>query len=175
MRKLFHVGTLHTISFAVEADGVTSPAEDALKLMLTGMWAADPEAAKEGLPSDTQIDRRAQLVAGIKYFARHGVPSQRSCGVNALQSGIWEFKEGQKRVSFFDTDGHGSFTEKRKFKNPALADYPNDPHWDIPGFDQDIRLGHCFGKPWGQRTTEQEDLDETIRVREEDLSHDRAA
>lgn len=146
-----------------------------MKLMLTGMWAEDPEAAEEGLPSDTQISRRAQLVAGIKYFARHGVPSWSACGMNALRGGIWEFKEGEKRVSFFDTDGNGGYTEKRKFKNRESSDYPDDEDWDIPGFDKDIRLGHCFGKPWGQRTTEQEDIDETIRVREEDLAHDRAA
>lgn len=166
---------LHTVVFAVEADGVTSPAENALKMMLTGEWPEDPEAKAEGLPSDTQISRRAQLVAGIKYFARNGVPAWGSCGVNALRDGIWEFKEGEKRVSFFDTDGRGGFQPKKKFKDQTVADFPDDEDWDIPSFDKEIRLGHCFGKPWGQRLTEQADLDETVRVREEDLSHDRAA
>jgi hypothetical protein len=175
VRKIFYMGALYTISFALESDGVTSPAENALKLMLTGNWPEDPEAAKEGFPSDTQIDRRAQLVAGIKYFARNGVPAWSQCGVNALRDGIWEFKEGEKRISFFDTDGSGNYTPKRKFKDREKSDYPDDPDWEIPSFERDVRLGHCFGKPWGQRTTEQEDLDESARVRMEDLAHDKAA
>lgn len=174
-RKLFHVGAVYRISFAVETDGVTSPAETALQLMLTGMWPEDPEAIAEGLPSDTQIDRRAKLVAGMKYFARNGVPAWNQCRLNSLQDGVWEFKEGEKRISFFDTDGLGGYTPKKKFKVRDEADYPDDDDWEIPAFNEDLRLGHCFGKPWGQRLTEQSDIDETIRVRKEDLHHDRAA
>jgi len=174
VRKIFHKGQVYTISFAVEASG-ESPAEYALKAMLTGEWEADPEAQEEGIPSDTQIDRRAVLVAGMKYFARHGVPPRSGCRLNALRDGIWEFKEGEKRISFFDTDGRGAFTPKRKFKNPEECDYPGTKDWEIPAFDRDVRLGHCFGKPYWQQKTEEKDIAETLRVRREDLAHDRAA
>lgn len=172
-RKLWFKGELHDLSFAVRADGST-PAEVALKAMLTGTWLADPEAQREGIPSDTQISRRAQLVVGMKYFAKHGVHAPQQCRVNALRDGIWEFKEGEKRVSFFDTPGGGRYVAKHKFKIKENADYPDSFDWEIPAFDRDIRLGHCFGKPFEERTTAEEDIRETLQVREEDLAHDRA-
>ncbi|MDY0911579.1 hypothetical protein [Rathayibacter festucae] len=159
------------MEFALAADGASSPAEDALRQIMTGTWEADPEAVAEGIPSDAQIQSRAKVMSGIKYFARHGYPP-RASGVNALRDGIWEFKERYKRISFFDTDGRGGYEPKHKFTEREESDYPDSEYWHIPSFDECIRLGHCFGKPPEQRTTTEQDIEATLRVRREDLSHD---
>lgn len=151
------------------------PASEALKKIVLGMWDEDPEVAGLALPADVQIRGGAKLMAGIKYFARHGVPDNASCKINDLRDGIWEFKEGQKRVSFYDTDGRGGYTPKARFRDRDQADYPDSPEWEVPGFSHDLRLGHSFGKPLDQRKTEEEDIQLTLVVREEDLAHDRTS
>jgi phage-related protein len=48
---------------------------------------------------------------------------------------------------------------------------PDSQYWEIPMFNEQIRLGHAFTKV-GQKTP-QKDLEAMKAIREEDLAHDR--
>lgn len=150
---------------------MSSPSFEAWCEMTAGEWAEDPNF--EAAPDDEQIRQSAKLRAGIEFFAEYGFPQASYCNVNALNDGIWEFKLGSVRISFFDTDGLGGFVPKHRVLDRRDADFPeDDDYWWIPLFDDQLRLGHCFGK--NSQKTEEDDLAETVRVREEDLQHDRS-
>lgn len=170
-RTIWYEGRWYSITAAICADG-SVPMLETLRQIAQGTWPEDPEAVREGLPSDVQVSSLNRVIANIHWFADKGEPSRGGL-VNELQDGIWEFKEGEKRFSFYDTDGNGSYVPKRKYRVREDADYPDSAHWEIPEFDIDLRVGHCFGKPHGQRTTSTTDIAETKRVRREDLDHDR--
>lgn len=141
-----------------------------MSAMVAGEWTEDPDL--EDVPDDAQISQADKLRVGIEFFAEHGYPNNRYCTLNALRDGIWEFKKGRVRISFFDTDGEGNFAPKSKIQDRREADFPDDEaHWQIPQFDPLIRLGHCFGKT--TEKTEEEDIIMTLQVREEDIAHDR--
>lgn len=85
-----------------------------------------------------------------------------------LTDGIWEFKIGPLRVTFYDTPGDGTFSPKQGIRTES--------HWgrryDFPEeFDEYVRVGHHFAKE-AQRTP-RKDIERAARVRQEDLSHDR--
>ena len=115
--------------------------------------------------------RDAIVRAAFQLFADMGYPNNQYCTVNELQDGVWEFKLGRVRVSFYDTDGRGSYNAKRRVISIVDSEFPDEEFWWLPLFDEDLRLGHCFGKT--TQRTEDEDISETLRVREEDLAHDR--
>lgn len=169
-RRLWYEGKWYNVQPAVCADG-SMPWLDALRQIAGGSWPEDPEAQREGLPSDAQVSSLNRVVALVRYFADYGEPSRGGL-INALQDGIWEFKEGEKRFSFFDTDGNGGYAPKVKIRNRNDAEFPDSQHWEIPTFDELLRIGHCFGKKHGQRTTSPADIAETKRIRMEDLEHD---
>jgi hypothetical protein len=138
-----------------------------------GEWRNDSDHEDaDGWPDSNQPNDRIVLMRVISHFASTGTVISRG-SINSLQGGIWEFKRSRKRVSFYDTDGQG--TAYNRQPNPTSTDCsrPEDPMWHIPDFDQQLRLGWCFPKTGEQ--TNQEDIQQTLTVREEDLSYDRAA
>ena len=156
------------MSHAVCED-MCSPSLEAWNLMMAGAWEEDPYFEK--VPDEAQISQTQKMRVGIEFFAENGFPQNSYCTVNNLNDGIWEFKLGKIRISFFDTDGLGYYTPKLRIRDIRDADYPDDDFWWLPDFDVRIRLGHCFGKETQQ--TEPADLFESERVRQEDLQHDR--
>ncbi len=136
---------------------------DALK---AGVW----DRGNETEPNDEQLSDWHRFLDAIRYWADTGEPRYRDA-VKALGDGIWEFRYGDKRLTFYDTDGKGGYTAKLHIRDHAEADAPNTRYWQIPYFDKFIRLGHAFTKV-SQKTLDL-DLDEARRVREEDLAHDR--
>lgn len=166
-RELVATGELYVIECAVDANG-DSPARDFLQALEGGIWEPDPDS--EDLPDDAQIMDYDKFLNWFRHFAEMGLPMQWN-SVNYLQSGIWEFKRARKRVSFFDTPGDGTYEPKPKVLDRRECEYPESDYWWLPDFDIYIRLGHAFPKT--TQKTEDFDLDEAERIREEDLEHDR--
>lgn len=160
-------GETHEMRHAVCADR-TCPSLIALTEMQRGQWEEDPDL--EGVPDDVQIKQADKLVVGMEFFADYGYPNNSYCTINDLDEGVWEFKLGAVRFSFYDTDGQGAFTPKFRIRDRRDAEFEGD-FWWLPGFDEFVRVGHCFGKN-GQKTTP-EDIEMTKQVRREDLDHDR--
>lgn len=167
-RRLIARGESHDVYCAVREDG-TCPAGEFLDALKEGRWEPDPDAHE--LPSDEQISDWHWFLDAIRYWASTGEPVY-ARAVNDLDDGIWEFKHGSKRLSFYDTDGRGRYEPKLRIRDRSQA-IPDTAYWDIPYFDDEIRLGHAFPKT-SQRTPDYE-LTETQKVREEDLAHDRTA
>jgi hypothetical protein len=168
-RELVAEGVCHDVECAVRADG-TSPAVQFLDALEKGMLSQDPDATE--LPSDAQISDYDHLLNFCRRFAQSGLPEYKGA-VNDLDDGIWEFRIGSKRLTFFDTPGDGTFQAKLRILDRRTSSYANDDsYWWFPRFDRYIRLGHAFLKK-GQRTS-QLDLDKSILVRVEDVAHDRA-
>lgn len=166
LRRLIAKGRLHEVHCAVRSDS-SSPAGEFLDLLKDGMWEPDPDA--KSLPSDEQIRDHDWFLSAIRKWANDGEPFHNRA-VNALDNGVWEFKRGAKRLTFYDTDGVGGYVEKRKIVDYADAECPESDFWQIPMFDVLLRLGHAFPKV-GQEAT-QDDLQISQDVRDEDLRHD---
>ncbi|PPG39489.1 hypothetical protein C5C17_11910 [Pseudoclavibacter sp. RFBA6] len=137
--------------------------------MKCGTWEHDPDFSGEP-PDDAQMTSGQKLVAGIEWFADKGTPRPSYCTVNYLVDGVWEFKLGAVRVSFYDTDGSGGYEPKARIDDISTVEKPDD-YWQIPVFDEQIRLGHCF--PKNSQKTPEADLVGVVMVRREDLEHDR--
>jgi hypothetical protein len=167
-RRLVWEGDEHVVECAVRADKITSPASDFLDHLKQGAWTEDPDFTD--LPDDAQIAHHDKFLVFCRILAETGLPCYRGA-VNDLRDGVWEFKLGAKRMSFFDTHGDGTYEPKLRPANASEA-LPGEFYW-FPYFDDYIRLGHAFPKT-GQKTTE-EDIDLTLTVREEDVEHDRTA
>jgi hypothetical protein len=157
-------GECYEIRCAVRSDS-TSPAAIFLDLLRTGAYLEDPDF--QGLPDDAQIHDYDKFLHFCKELAETGDPVYAG-SVNDLNAGIWEFKVGAKRLSFYDTPGDGTFSPKYRPKTRDNA-YDGVYYW-FPTFDDFIRLGHAFPKT-GPRT-EPDDIAMTLQVREEDLHHD---
>ena len=171
-RRLVAAGEFCTVECAVRADGVTSPAAAFLDHLAEGVWAEDPDfqgRPDQGVPDDAQIGDFDKLLAWCQLLADDGVPAYRGA-VNSLNDGMWEFKVGAKRLSFFDTPGDGSYEPKPRITDRDEADRPDEEYWWFPDFDEYIRLGYAFSK--NSQRTDPRDIRETLQVREEDLSHD---
>jgi len=154
------------VECAVREDGETSPARTFLEQLGSGSWPGDPD--EPDLPSDAQIRDCDKLLAWCQMLADDGVPYY-THAVNYLRDGMWEFKIGAKRLSFFDTTGDGNYTPKPKLDSrpPEVT----DEFWWFPSLDPYVRLGHAFPKT-GQKT-KPTDIAETLTVRKEDVSHDK--
>lgn len=166
-RRVVVDGAYCLIECAVAADG-SSPADEFLDALEKGMWTDDPEPPTE-FPSDEQIHDYAKLMWIMEAFGRDGFPPY-ARAVNYLDQGVWEFKHGGKRISYFDTLGDGSATVKVKITNRAKVPDPDGQYWWFPEFDELVRLGHCFGKTGSK--SEAEDVARATQLREEDLAHD---
>lgn len=166
-RRTIVKGQIHQVDCAARDDG-SMPARRFLDALKDGTW----DRAEATGDADEQIDDYHWFLNAIKYWANTGEPVYRDA-VKALDDGIWEFRHGDKRLTFFDTDGRGGYTAKLPIRNYADADAPDSEYWQIPYFDHLIRLGHAFTKV-SQKTLPQ-DLSESQEVREEDLAHDRPA
>lgn len=164
-RRLIAKGDFHEVSCAIRRDG-TVPAGEFLDALGAGTWEQDPDA--DELPSDEQLGDRHWLLNAIVYWAKYGEPQYQGA-VNSLDDGIWEFRRGAKRLSFFDTDGRGGFEPKLRIRDSIDAECDGE-YWWIPYFDPDIRLGHAFPKV--TQMTTGFDLASCSAVREEDLEHD---
>ncbi len=128
------------------------------------------DRTEESDPLDEQISDYHWFLNAIRHWANTGEPVYRDA-VKALEDGVWEFRHGDKRLTFFDTDGRGGFTAKLPIRRYADAEAPDSEYWQIPYFDRLIRIGHAFTKV-SQKTLKQ-DLSESQEVRKEDLAHDR--
>jgi hypothetical protein len=160
-------GDCYVVECAVRADGVTSPAAAFLDHLAAGTWIEDPDLTE--VPDDAQISHYDKFLTFCKVLADEGEPYY-ARAVNYLRDGVWEFKLGAKRLTFFDTPGDGTYIPKAK---PATREEASrgEYYW-FPDFDEFVRLGHAFPKIGEQ--AEESDLVESARVREEDISHDRA-
>jgi hypothetical protein len=171
MRRLITAGKYYDIECAVLEDGESSPASDALDELKSGFLAEDPDHAKgEPWPDENQTHDYFQLMAMFKLLADEGEPMHAGA-VNALEEGIWEFKQGVKRFSFYDTDGAGGFEPKYRISDYEYSDAPESAHWWFPMFDEYVRLGYVFMKTDVHAGTE--NVAATIETRKVDLAHDR--
>jgi hypothetical protein len=166
-RELVASGERHDVECAVEADG-GSPALDFLRALERGMWEPDPDST--GLPDDAQLLDYDKFLNWLQHFSDAGEPMQWN-SVNYLRYGIWEFKRASKRVSFYDTPGDGTTNPKEKILDRRTCEYPESDYWWLPNFDEYVRLGHSFPKT--SQKTEEFDIEEAERIREEDLNHDK--
>ena len=158
------------VTCAVLADGVTSPADAALTALEHGFWANDTDRSEgDPWPDETQPHDYVRLLAEINVLIDHKEPKHQKA-VNVLEEGIWEFKVARKRFTFYDTMGDGTFTPKFKHEDRETAPYPASDFWWFPTFDQQLRLGHVFGKEG--HLAGRENIESSKQVREEDLAHD---
>jgi len=159
-------GDAYEVSCAVESDGSSSPAWDLIEALRQGIWM-DPDAAS--LPDDAQLKVRSTIRSLLKMLAEKGrLPAG---NFNKLRDGVWEIKHTNLRLTFFDTRGDGTFVPKEgevEYDWRQQAYYP-----DLPEFDDYIRLGHHFAKPENIRKTPEIDISESLRIRMEDLNHDK--
>lgn len=158
-------GKLHDVDCA-SGRNESSPAADFLNALKAGKW----DRADSDLPADEQISDYHWFLTALKHWANYGEPIYRNAAKH-LDGGVWEFRHSDKRLTFYDTDGRGGYSAKLPISDHAQADVPGSQYWEIPLFDEQIRLGHAFTKV-GQKTPGK-DLDAMKAVREEDLSHDR--
>lgn len=130
----------------------------------------DTDDADVGLEADERVSDYDWFMRAIKYFATEGEPQYKRA-INYLRAGIWEFKHGKKRLTFYDTSGGGRFRPKAEIVDHRDAEEPNSEHWNVPYFDPELRLGHWFLKDGP--TTRVEELETAEKVRDEDLAHDK--
>lgn len=164
-RRMIVRGQFHEVGCAVRADG-TTPAGVFLDALRKGAWGK----LDESVQLDEQISDYHWFLNAITHWASTGEPVYRGA-VNALEDGVWEFRHGNKRLTFFDTDGSGAYTPKLPIRSHEDSEAPASEYWYIPYFDEEIRLGHAFTKV-SQKTLAR-DLLESSHTREEDLAHDR--
>lgn len=165
-RRLVIKGAFFDVECACIASGA-SPAAQFLDELRKGIWDGDPTDPDR--PSDEQIHDYDLLLTILKHVVTHGEPPH-ATAVNYLDRGVWEFKFGNKRVTFFDTRGDGTWDEKPRIRDRASG-VPDSEYWWFPEFDATIRLGHCFTKL--AQTTDREDIAKALKVREEDIAHDK--
>lgn len=164
-RRAIVRGQFHQVDCAVRADG-HSPAGQFLDALRDRTW----ERTETSEPLDEQIDDYHWFLNAIRHWANTGEPVYRDA-VKALEDGVWEFRHGDKRLTFYDTDGSGGYVPKLPIQHHADAEAPDSEFWQIPYFDRLIRLGHAFTEV--SQKTLKHDLEESWKVREEDLEHDR--
>jgi hypothetical protein len=166
-RSCILVASEYKIECAVRADG-TSPAREFLDLLRTGMWDGDPEV--EEVPDDEQVRDYHRLVANMSYLARNGEP-ERQRDIRYLTNGLWEFAVYTKRLVFYDTDGAGAYTPKPRITTRSLSPHPDTDFWWFPDMDYTLRLANFWPKIGEQ--ADPLDIQEALKIREEDLRHDR--
>lgn len=163
-RRVVASGEWCEIACAVIGDGTQSPASTLLDELETNVW---PNPNVEIYPDEYQTTQRTRLLALVEAIAEGN--DIRRGDFNYLHKGIWELKIQDLRVSFFDTDGEGGWTEKTGSKISAW----DGDQWEFPELDELVRLGHCFAKTAPK--TNETDLARSIEVREEDAFHDKSS
>ena len=158
------------VECAVLADGVTSPSSDVLDSLKAGILTPDPDR-KEGdpWPDEEQPVDYYKFMAMLRHLLKHGEPEHQR-EVNDLEAGVWEFKISTKRLTFFDTDGAGSFEPKLRILAIEKAPYPDSDFWWFPEFEHILRVGHAFVKTGPQAGAD--NIRMSQEVRREDLAHD---
>lgn len=159
------MGRFHHVDCALREDG-RAPAGMFLDALKNGAW----NCSDGSVADDEQIADYHWFLNAIAHWANTGEPVYRDA-VKALEDGVWEFRHGDKRLTFFDTDGTGGYTPKLHIRSHADAEAPDSEHWHIPYFDPLIRIGHAFTKT-SQKTLPQ-DLSESQETRKEDIARDR--
>lgn len=157
----------YEVECAVTASG-NSPAREFLDELKEGMWADDPDSQE--IPDDEQVKDYHRLINVIRFVATHGEP-ERARDVEYLRDGIWEFKVARKRLAFYDTDGAGSSVQKPKIRDIEDSPSPASQAWWFPEFDRVLRLANAWPKV--DQKADQLDIDEAVKIREEDLQYDR--
>lgn len=160
------VGAFHFVECAVREDG-TTPAREFLSALKRGAWKDEPGLGE--VPFDEQIDDYHALLNKMQYVARNGEP-ERKADVNYLHSGIWEFKAGNKRLAFYDTDGMGNWEPKTKVGDKNNSPDPSSPCWWFPSMDSYLRVLN----PW-LKTSEKappEAIDLAVTIAHEDVTQD---
>lgn len=157
------------VECAVGADG-EAPAVAFLDALASGEWADDPE---HDPPGDLeQIHDHAMLLAKIEFVGRHGQP-EHGGDVKDLRNGIWEFRHGKRRLTYWDTPGDGTWVPKPRHRDISERTTDvDDGFWWYPDLDLFLRLGCAWPKE-GQKAP-QDKIDEAERLREEDCAHDRS-
>jgi hypothetical protein len=149
------------------ADG-SSPALEFITLLSRGNWREHPEHHPPRDPD--QINDWAMMFAKIEHVGREGCPDT-GTSVNDLEEGIWEFKHGRCRLTYWDTPGDGTFDPKlriddrRTIAGPEHCDY-----WWYPRMDPYLRLG-CAWPKIGQFAPP-EGIEKSKTIREEDCTYD---
>ncbi|MCQ4148652.1 hypothetical protein [Rhodococcus qingshengii] len=164
-RRLECKGDKYEIRYAICRDG-KSPAVDFLDELAQGAWQEGLDAGDGKLDQTFAADTFKAL---MKRYARRGELGGKH-QINGLGRGIWEFKVGTKRLSFFDTDGTGGYVERETYRDRDKADRPESKIWHIPDLDSHIRLADGFPKR-GQ-TTPSRPINWAHRIRREDTNHD---
>jgi len=165
-----HADDYHdAIECAVRADG-SSPAVEFWVTLQHGNWREDPRHKPPRDPD--QIYDWEQLWAKIAYVGREGCPPTGE-SVNHLDDGIWEFKHADRRLSFWDTPGDGTYVAKEKVDRRVSEGPENCPFLWYPKMDRVLRLGCAWPKEG--RLAPPERIEEAKAIREEDCAHDRDA
>ena len=160
-------GQYFYVSCAFDSDGLTSPARDHLDSLKSGTWPNDDSPE---LPDETQVKLHRRIYAICEALANDGEILPRDA-CKPLRDGVWEIVVGNSRITFYDTTGFGEWTAKHA---EYYEDWRQKKIWLIPqDFDEHVRLGHVFEKV-SQRTLEH-DLEQAVRIRREDVAHDKAA
>lgn len=156
----------YEVEIARRADG-THPARHFLDDLAKGELDGDPDTKK--VPDDEQIRDYARLIDVIRGIAIHGEPAHRT-QVNYLEDGLWEFKHGNKRLAFYDTDGKGRHIPKPP-QDIFTSTNPGSDYFWFPDFAPVLRITNGWVKDDDLAPPDQIKLAKDIR--EEDLSHDR--
>ncbi|WP_170981409.1 hypothetical protein [Nocardioides dongxiaopingii] len=167
VRSCIVVGTEYEIACAVRSDG-SSPARELLDLLKVGEWADDPDV--ERVPDPEQVRDYHRLIDMMRTLATAGEP-ERQRDVRYLRDGLWEFAVGAKRLVFYDTDGRGAFTPKPRIQDKGHAPYPDTEFWWFPLMDRQLRLANYWPKV--SEKADPIDIEEAIKIREEDLRYDK--
>lgn len=161
-------GWHEAVECAVRGDG-TSPAREWLDEMRAGTRTDDPRYQPPEDPE--QIYDYHRMVAKIEHVGMYGCPHVRA-DVGHLREGIWEFRHGTRRLSYWDTPGDGTYTPKGEIadrRSLPEARQESDTWW-YPDMDAVLRLGCAWDKT-GQLAPP-EKITEACDIRMEDLRHD---
>jgi hypothetical protein len=151
-RTLIYVGTHFSIECAVRKDG-SSPALGMLNQLARGMV----EIPDIPPPDSAQASFLTDMMLFVKEIANGYQPRQGA--LNYLTEGIWELKRETIRITFYDTDGAGKFHAHQHKRFLEAQFFPI------------LRLGHSFVKQSAK--TSQEDIQQALLTRKEDLDYDK--
>lgn len=135
VRRQIVVGEWYSVEYAVRADG-SEPARDFLQALKGGVLPDDPLTTD--IPDEEQITDYDRLVEVMREVARAGEPT-RNNQLNYLEEGLWEFKHGNKRIAFFDTDEAGGHTPQGKC-SMADSPAPESSYWWLPTLAPVLRV-----------------------------------
>ena len=124
----------------------SSPALEFVTLLKHGNWREHPEHNPPRDPE--QIKDWVMMLAKIEYVGQEGYPDTRTTSVNDLEDGIWEFKHGRCRLTYWDTPGDGTYVPKLRIEDRRTLVGPEKDHdfWWYPRMDAILRLGCAWPK-----------------------------